>query len=240
MKNNLKLDELSIIIPIYKEKKNIDKLWFKIKKNINLKKFEVIYVDDNSKDKSEKILEEISKKYKKIKFIIRKNKKRDLSKSCFLGFKRSIYKNILVMDGDFQHDPKYISKFINKFNNSTSDIVVGSRFFFSRRNQGLGFLRTIASVSLINVINFLLGKKTSDPMSGFFLFKKKILLRSKKKFFKKGYKILLDLIYSKNNLQIEDIKISFKKRKYGKSKINLKVLIYLLIFIFKKKLNYDF
>ena len=50
----------------------------------------------------------------------------------------------------------------------------------------------------------------------------------------------MDLIYSKNNLQIEDIKISFKKRKFGKSKINLKVLIYLLIFIFKKKLNYDF
>ena len=240
MKYNLKLEELSIIIPIYKEEKNIDKLWLKIKKNINLKKFEVIYVDDNSKDRSEEILEKISKKYKKIKFIIRKNKKRDLSKSCFLGFKRSIYKNILVMDGDFQHDPKYISKFINKFNNSTSDIVVGSRFFFSRRNQGLGFLRTIASVSLIIIINFLLEKKTSDPMSGFFLFKKKILLRSKKKFFKKGYKILLDLIYSKANLQIEDIKISFKKRKYGKSKINLKVLIYLIIFIFKKKLNYDF
>ena len=130
MKNNLKLEELSIIIPIYKEEKNIDKLWFKIKNNINLKKFEVIYVDDNSKDRSEKILKKISKKYKKIKFIIRKNKKRDLSKSCFLGFKRCIYKNILVMDGDLQHDPKYISKFINKFNNSSSDIIVGSRFFF--------------------------------------------------------------------------------------------------------------
>ncbi len=221
MKRNLKLEELSIIIPIYREEENIEKLWFKIKENINLKKYEVIYVNDHSNDKSEKILKKIKKKNKKINFIIRKNKEKDLSKSCFLGFKKSIYKNILVMDGDFQHDPKYISKFINKYNNSSCDIIVGSRFFFSRKNQGLDFLRSIASVSLIFLINFLLGKKTSDPMSGFFLFKKNIILKSKKKFFKKGYKILLDLIYSENNLRIEDIN-------------------YLLMFIFKKKLDYVF
>ena len=42
MKRNLKLTELSIIIPIYKEEKNIKKLWSEIKANLNLKKFEVI------------------------------------------------------------------------------------------------------------------------------------------------------------------------------------------------------
>ena len=72
-------------------------------------------------------------------------------------------------------------------------------------------------------------------MAGFFLFKKKIYLRSKNKFYKKGYKILADIIYlDKNNILVNDVKINFKKRKYGKSKINLKVLIYLIIFIVKK------
>ena len=72
-------------------------------------------------------------------------------------------------------------------------------------------------------------------MSGFFLFKKKIFLSSQHKFYKKGYKILADIIYlNKNNVLVNDIKINFKKRKHGKSKINFKVLIYLIIFIVKK------
>ena len=72
-------------------------------------------------------------------------------------------------------------------------------------------------------------------MSGFFLFKKKIFLNSKKKFFKKGYKILADIIYNnKEYVKIKDVKINFKKRIYGESKISFKVLLYLIIFILKK------
>ena len=235
MKHNSKLTELSIVIPIYKEAKNINKLWVKIKKNINIKKYETIFIDDNSNDGTEEILKKISKKDKKNKFYIRKNKEKDLSKSCILGFNKSKYENILVMDGDLQHDPKYIPKIINEYNICCADIIVGCRDFFSKNNKGLDFIRTLISIFLIIVINTFLGKKTSDPMSGFFLFKKKIFLSSQHKFYKKGYKILADIIYlNKNNVLVNDIKINFKKRKHGKSKINFKVLIYLIIFIVKK------
>ena len=72
-------------------------------------------------------------------------------------------------------------------------------------------------------------------MSGFFLFKKKLLKNSDKNFYKKGYKILADIIYSaKDYIEVNDIKINFKKRIYGKSKINFKVLLYLIIFIISK------
>jgi dolichol-phosphate mannosyltransferase len=235
MKQNLKLTELSIIVPIYKEEKNIRKLWIGIKKNLNLKKFEVIYVDDNSKDNTNKILENIKRKDKRLKFLIRKSKIRDLSKSCILGFNKSRYKNILVMDGDLQHDPKYIPKMIDKYNTTSCDIIVGCRNFFSKKNIGLDLFRTFVSIFLINIINILLGKKTSDPMSGFFLFKKKLFLKSKHRFYKKGYKILADIIYSnKDKIKVTDIIINFNKRKYGQSKINLKVLVYLIGFILKK------
>ena len=234
MKRNLKLDELSIVIPIYNEGKNIKKLWLEIKRSLDLKKLEIIFVDDDSKDNTEKILKQINNIDKKVKFVIRKNKIKDLSRSCMLGFKNSNYKNILVMDGDLQHDPKYIKKFINKFNTSSSDIVVGCRNFFYKKNKGLNFLRTNASVLLIFLINFLLGKKTSDPLSGFFLFKKKLFIKSKKKFYGKGYKILADIIYNNKKAKVSDVKINFKKRLYGKSKINLRILYYLLIFIVRK------
>ena len=232
---NLKLDQLSIVIPVYNEEKNIKKLWIKIKSHLNLKKYEIIYVDDDSEDNSFSILKEINKSDKKVKYIIRKKKPRDLSKSCILGFEKSKYKNILVMDGDLQHDPKYISKLIKKYNSTSSDIIVGCRDFYSKKNTGLNGIRTLASIILNLFINILLGNKTSDPMSGFFLFKKKILKKRKKNFYKKGYKILADIIYSNRNyIKISDLKINFKKRLYGKSKISIKILFFLILFILKR------
>ena len=88
---------------------------------------------------------------------------------------------------------------------------------------------------LILLVNFLLGKKTSDPMSGFFMFKKEVFIKSQKKLIKKGYKILLDLIYIKNQkVKIIDVNINFDSRIKGKSKMSLKILIDLISMILKK------
>ena len=234
----MKINNISIVIPVLNEEKNLNNLVNQIKRvkdEMKIDKFELIFVDDNSNDNTQQILINLKKKYKFLKYFFRNNKKKDLSRSCILGFEKSIYKNILVMDGDLQHDPRYIPKLIKKYETASSDLVVGCRDFFNEKNKGLNFIRTLASLILIFAINIMLGKQTSDPMSGFFLFKKKIYTQSKKKFYKKGYKILADIIYNnKNNIQISEIKINFKKRIHGKSKLNIKVLFYLIIFIFNK------
>ena len=69
-------------------------------------------------------------------------------------------------------------------------------------------------------------------MSGFFLFKKKIYTQNKKKLFLKGFKILADLIFIKKNFKTKDIKIKFNYRKKGKSKLNLKITLIIIEFIF--------
>ena len=71
-------------------------------------------------------------------------------------------------------------------------------------------------------------------MSGFFLFKKNIYERNKKNYFGKGFKILADIIInSKENLQIKDIYIDFKRRYESKSKMNTKILFILIQFYLK-------
>ena len=221
--------KLSIVIPILNEEKNILPLTKKIKKYLKSYDFEIIFVDDNSNDKSKEILKKLKKKYLFFKPILRFNEP-DLSKSCFDGIKKSKFENILIMDGDLQHDPKYIPNMFNKYIKEDLDLVVGARKLYKPNNPGLSETRRFASLILIYFFSFL-NIKTKDPMSGFFLFKKKIYTKNKKKYFGKGFKILADLIInSKPKLKTGDIYIDFKRRYYDKSKMNYKILLILINF----------
>ena len=226
---------LSIIIPIYKESRNIQKLAKDITNYIDIKNYEILFIDDNSNDGTEEILKNLSGKNKNIKYIIRKEGKIDLSKSCILGFENSLFDNILVMDGDLQHNPSNINKLIEGYVAENADIVVGSRNLFNKKNEGLGLIRLTSSKFLILLISLLLNKKTDDPMSGFFIFKKKIYELNKNKLFAKGYKILFDLIYASNEkLKIIDVDINFRKRTEGNSKMGFKIIFILILIIVKK------
>ena len=221
-----KLNKLSIVIPVYNEKNNLLPLIKKLIFNLKNFKYEIVIVDDNSQDGSKKILDYLKKKYSFIKPVIRKAIP-DLTRSCLLGIDKCKFKNVLIMDGDLQHNPKYIEPMFNKFYNESLDIVVGSRDF-SQKDIGLSVTRKLASVILIklfSVYNF----QISDPMSGFFIFKKKVYLKNKNNLYGKGFKILIDfIINSKKKLKISEIRIKFNLRRKNKSKMSIKVLFYIM------------
>jgi dolichol-phosphate mannosyltransferase len=235
------MKEISIIIPILNESENVKLLIPEISKNIKILKilkYEIILVDDNSEDQIELVVKKLRKKFKSLKLLIRKKKDKDLSKSCILGFEKSKYKNILVMDGDFQHHPKYILNLVRNFNRTNCDIVVGARDLTSTKKTKLSIFRLGSSFIVITFLNIAFGKKTSDPLTGFFLFKKEIYKKNKKLLFAKGYKILADLIYSsKEKLNIVDVGINFGNRAKGESKMSFKILIILISFIAQKFQN---
>ena len=226
------MSQYSIIIPTFNEKKNIPILINKIKKFLKKKNYEIIVVDDNSNDGSITVFHDIKKKYKKFYFYIRKAKKRDLSKSIILGVQKSKFNKLIIMDGDLQHNPKYLPILIKKFNTEKQDVLVAVRNF--KKRSGLSFVRFFMSLSLINLINLIFEKKTTDPMSGFFVIKKKLFFLNKKKLYGKGFKILFDLVYNNHNIIVADYLIKFDLRRNNKSKMNLKVIYHLIISIIKK------
>ncbi len=232
------MNGLSIVIPVFNERKNLDQLLKRIVKNFKIKNYEIIIVDDDSTDGSDLILKKLKKKYNKLNYFIRKKKPRDLSKSCTFGFLKAKFNMVMVMDGDLQHRPEEINKLYKKIKSKDFDIVVGNRGLLERKNYGLSTIRLISSVILIFAVNFLLGLKTKDPMSGFFIFKKKIYTNNKNRLFNKGYKILLDLIYSsKEKLKIVDVYINFKNRADGLSKMSLKIIYLLIILLLRNFLK---
>ena len=117
------------------------------------------------------------------------------------------------MDGDLQHDPKYLPNIFDIYNKNKPDFLICVRDFKKRR--GLSILRYFASLALILVVNTLLHKKTSDPMSGFFIFKKKLFYKYRRSLFGRGFKFLFDILYQKNNFKVIEHKILFKKEKYS-------------------------
>ena len=221
---------ISVVIPTYNEKKNI----FKIAKKLSKIKIisEVIFVDDNSTDGTFK--EILKLRSKKFVGFLRRNKKRDLSKSVLYGVSKSKYKVILVMDCDLQHDVKYIKNMWRKFKKFNCNLVIASRFKNTNFSGNLGFIRSIISKFAINTINLIFGKKSSDPLSGFFMCEKKIITRYKNDFFLTGYKILFDILYNgKENIKIIEEEIVFKRRNSENSKFNMKI-----IWLFIKQLFY--
>ena len=223
----------SIIIPVLNEEKNLSKLIPEIFNTLKKISFELIIIDDNSEDNTSILIRELKKK--NLRYFIRK-KDKDLSRACIYGFNKSKFKNIIVMDGDFQHKPKDILKLIYYFEKKKADIIIGTRNLFKKNDNSLSFLRLNASRILVLFVSFLLGRKTKDPMSGFFIFKKKLFENAKKKLLKDGYKILLDLIYTKENnkIKILDIPINFNSRKKGESKMKLNIIIKLIKMILIK------
>ncbi len=222
-------EKLSLIIPVLNEEKNIYLLTKKIILNIKKIKYEIIFVDDNSTDNTKKKLRELKKKYRFFKPIFR-NKKRDLTQSCFDGIKKSKYNNILIMDGDLQHNPKYINKMYKIFNTGNYDFVIGSRNLLSGKNKGLSESRRFASIILIYLFR-IFKIKTNDPMSGFFIFKKKIFFDNKDHLYGRGFKILADLLVnSKQRLRTKDISINFDRRYNSTSKMNIFILLILILF----------
>ena len=64
--------KICVIIPTLNEEKNIPKIFDKIKKTkITL---DILFIDDSSTDNSQKIIINLKKKYKYVKYIFRKNK----------------------------------------------------------------------------------------------------------------------------------------------------------------------
>jgi dolichol-phosphate mannosyltransferase len=223
--------KFTIVIPVLNEQNNVAELIILIKKYLKNFIYEIIFVDDNSNDNTAKIIKNYLSK--NIKYYLRK-KNKELSCSCFLGIEKSKYKNIIIMDADLQHHPKYLPAMVNLYFKKKPDFVVAVRNF--KEDMGLGFLRKFSSIFLSYIFNYFLIYKVSDPMSGFFMFKKKIYYIYKNTLYGKGWKILADLIYNKKNFSVCELQFKFMKRIKNKSKMNFRVLkniIQLLLFKYK-------
>jgi len=216
---------LTILIPTFNESENISKIVISLNKFEKLKKidFNIFFIDDNSNDGSKEELLEISKKYNNVKYKIRKNKIRDLTKSVLDALEFIDSKYICLMDCDLQHNFELIPKMMDRIFDNKIDLIIASRYANNNYINKLSFYRLFISklgglfIKLIGINN------VRDPLSGFFIIDYNILQSISSSIKTDGFKILLTILYliKNKNLNIAEIESNFYSRKIGKSKFNL-------------------
>ena len=110
------MQKISIVSPVYNGQECIEKLVKKIRFYINkyTTNFEIILIDDASKDNSWNVIKKLKKKYKFLKGI-KLNKNYGQHKAIYAGLKYSTGDIIIIMDSDLQDNPKYILKFYKEY-----------------------------------------------------------------------------------------------------------------------------
>lgn len=144
-----------IIIPAYNEQDNIEKLI----EDINSFGYDYLIINDNSTDNTENIIR--NNKYNFLDLPINVG----IAGVTRIGFKYAYengYDCAICIDGDGQHQPKYVHDLIKEIDNGY-DYVVGSRFIDEKKPFSL---RMFGSRIICFFIRLKTGVKVSDPTSG--------------------------------------------------------------------------
>jgi dolichol-phosphate mannosyltransferase len=229
---------VSIIVPTYKEAPNLRPLAKGIREVMRSKpyQYEIIVVDDDSKDGTDKIIDELVSEGNPVRLITRQGQ-RDLSTAVIEGFRQAHGEILVCMDADLSHPPEAIPRLIEQLYQSEVDFVIGSRYVEGgTTDENWGPLRWLNSkLATLLARPFTLIK---DPMSGFFAIRRSVF-KSAGSLNPIGYKIGLELIVKCGCKEIREIPIHFAMRKFGQSKLNFGEQLNYLRHIYRL-LNYKY
>jgi glycosyltransferase involved in cell wall biosynthesis len=166
-----KLSELSLFFPAYNEEANLERTVEKaipvLKKVAS--KYEIVIVDDGSKDKTGEIADRLAKQYSFIR-IIHNRPNRGYGGAFKSGIYNSQYEWITFTDADGQFDFSEVSQLIEKQRATDADLVLG--YYLKRAVSPL----TIFTSKVWEWLVFLMfGLKARDIDCGFKLFRKKVV-----------------------------------------------------------------
>ncbi len=208
---------LSIIVPVYNSEKILPLLIKSISDNLKESKisYEIILVNDFSKDQSWNTIVNLARSYKFVKGI---NLKKNYGQhsAIFIGLKFCEGRNLICMDDDMQHDPIYL---LNIYNELIKGFDVCYVKYANRQHSQIKIF-----ISWLNniVSSYLMEKSSKIYTSSFKGFnsdiKNAIINKSSKNIF-------LDYWIIKNYKKIKIIEVSHKKRLEGETNYNFRELL---------------
>lgn len=220
--------QISIIIPVFNEEKNLEPLWDKISKELERinRSFEVIFIDDGSLDRSPKIIESLARRDPRIKAIFfRRNFGQTSAMSAGFDYARGDV--IIPMDGDLQNDPADIERLLAKLDEGY-DVVSGWRV--KRRDKHVS--RILPSFFANKLISIISGVKLHDYGCSLKAYRRSVI---------KGVRLygemhrFIPIYASWLGARVTEIPVKHHPRKFGRSKYGIErtVKVFLDLIVIK-------
>lgn len=215
---------VTIVIPTFNERGNVAALVAAVGTALRAHPWEMVFVDDDSPDRTWEEVGRVAAADPRVR-CLRRVGRRGLSSAVVEGAMAANGDYVAVMDADFQHDEAILPAMLARLVAGDVDLVVGTRY---ANGGGVGdWDRSRARMSgfATRAARMLVGNRTSDPMSGFFMARRQVFAGAIYNLSNQGYKILLDLISSfPGELRIAEEPYQFRNRREGESKISAMVL----------------
>jgi len=226
---------LSIVLPTYNEKENLQIFIPAIQESFKAIDYEILVVDDNSPDGTPEFVTALSRKFPNIKLVLR-DKKEGIGAALKTGYDLAQKEIILSSDADLSFSSSDMFRLYEKMEEGY-DMVIGSRHsqggFYESRRINTKFKYLASRLGNI-VLRLLSGIRLSDFSANFRAIRKTSwnLIKTKER----TNVILFEMIVKAKaaGIRITEIPVAFKERAYGKSKLNLgfEVLRFIIKLIF--------
>lgn len=226
------INELSVFFPTYNEEGNIERVVLGAKKVLEkvAGKWEILIVEDGSKDRTPEITDKIARTDKRIRVIHHKPNK-GYGGALKAGFYNSKYSWISFTDSDGQFDFSEIVNFIEKQKETNADLVIG--YYKKRRVSKLSIL---TSKMWELVVFVLFGLHVRDIDCGFKLISKKVIDKIPRLESERGAFISSEFLIKakKYGFKIVEVPVTHYPRKSGAGTgRNLNVIIKSFIDLFR-------
>jgi len=205
--------KISLVIPICNEKESLPELYREtvtVLDGLGVT-YEIIYIDDGSRDGSRPLLEDLHRRDDRVKVL---ELRRHYGKAAALaaGFREAQGEIIITLDGDLQDDPGEIPKFLKEIDKGY-DLVSG----WKRERQD-PLSKTLPSRLFNSVTSLLTGIRIHDFNCGFKAYRREVTEDIKVYGELHRY---LPVLAHQAGYRIGELEVKHRKRKYGKTKYGL-------------------
>tara|TARA_B100000945_G_scaffold284731_1_gene254553 strand:- start:4060 stop:4776 length:717 start_codon:yes stop_codon:yes gene_type:complete len=230
---------LSILIPLRDEVENLPHILRNFEENIKEINYEVIFVNDFSKDDTFIEAKKLSDRHKN--YLVFDNKKKGLGGAINLGISHAKGDYICIVMADLSDDVNDIKKYYNLINSNKIDAVFGSRFLNSSKIKDYPINKLILNRIFNFIVKILFLSRYNDFTNAFKIYRSEVL-KSFLPLISESFNIFLEMplkIISRG-YKYEIIPINWYNRKKGKNKFDIKELrskyLFTLIHCFTEKI----
>ncbi|HEV3232495.1 MAG TPA: glycosyltransferase [Candidatus Dormibacteraeota bacterium] len=216
---------LTVVVPTRNEAGNVEPLLERLGGVLRGLPFEVVFVDDST-DTTPEVLAALAAAPRRdvwVRAIHRPPERRTgLGSAVVEGLREARGAVVAVMDADLQHPPEVLRPLLAAIQERDLDVAVASRYMAGGSAAGLsGPARRLVSrgSKLLAQMLFREARKTSDPLSGYFLARRDAIEGTV--FRPIGFKILLEVLVCVPEARVGDVPLAFEARHAGVSNASM-------------------